>query len=320
MNIKNKFLVILITSIFIMSSLWASGKSSVTVSLTSQQQTEGTIKGKVTDKDGEALIGVSIKIKGTSLGTITDVNGTFSLSNVTPATILIFSYIGMKNAEVKVEDQTSIVVKLEDNSVNMGEVVVVGFGTQKKVDLTGAVGTVDSKELEDRPVQNVAQALEGVVAGLNISQNGGGNLDNTPSINIRGIGTIGQGSNGTPLILIDGTEGDINLLNPQDIENISVLKDASASSIYGSRAAFGVILVTTKKGKAGKTTVNYSNSFRSSSPINLPQMMNSYDFALYFNAANENGGGGAIFSDARLQSIGFSKREIRKKNYSGKCY
>jgi TonB-linked SusC/RagA family outer membrane protein len=314
MNLKNKILVILTISILIMPSLWASGKSSFIADSTSQQQTKGTITGKITDKSGEALIGVSIKIKGTSLGTITDVNGSFVLNNVTPSTILIFSYIGMKNVEIKVENQTSLIVKLEDNSVNMSEVVVVGFGTQKKVNLTGAVGTVDSKTLEDRPVQNVAQALEGVVAGLNITQNGGGNLDNTPSINIRGTGTIGQGSNGTPLILIDGTEGDINSLNPQDIDNISVLKDASASSIYGSRAAFGVILVTTKKGKAGKTTVNYSNSFRSSSPINLPQMMNSYDFALYFNAANENGGGGAIFSDARLQSIlDFQNGKLGKK-------
>ena len=304
MKIKNKFLFILTISILIMPSLWAIGKSSAIDSLTSQQQqTEGTIKGKVTDKSGETLIGVSIKIKGTNSGTITDVNGSFTLSKVTPSTILIFSYIGMNSIEVKVENQTSLIVKLEDNSVKMDEVVVVGFGTQKKVNLTGAVGTVDSKMLQDRPVQNVAQALQGVVPGLNISQSSGGNLGNNPSINIRGIGTIGAGSNGSPLILIDGTEGDINSLNPQDIDNISVLKDASASSIYGSRAAFGVILITTKKGKAGKTTVNYSNSFRLSSPINLPQMMNSYDFARFFNAANENGGGGAIFSDARIQSI-----------------
>lgn len=256
----------------------------------------------MTDKNGEALIGVSVKVKGTKIGTVTDINGAFVLNNIGSTSELVFSYIGMNSQEIKVDNRSSISVKMVDNSVNMDEVVVVGFGTQKKVNLTGAVGTLDSKELEARPVQSVAQSLEGLVTGLNISQNQG-SLESKPSINIRGVGTIGQGSSGSPLILIDGMEGDINAINPQDIENISVLKDAAASSIYGSRAPFGVVLVTTKKGKAGKMAISYSNNFRSSSPVSMPHMMDSYTFALYFNEASKNGGSGAFFDDAWLKRI-----------------
>ena len=152
-------------------------------------------------------------------------------------------------------------VTLEDDNQALSEVVVVGFGTQKKVNLTGAVSVIDSKEIASRPVANATQALQGLVPGLQISSSSG-SMDATPNVNVRGTTTIGEGSKGTPLILIDGSEGDLNTINPQDIESVSVLKDAAASSIYGSRAPFGVILVTTKKGKSGKVTVNYNNSFR----------------------------------------------------------
>lgn len=181
------------------------------------------------------------------------------------------------------------------------EVVVVGFGTQKKVNLTGSVTSVDAKTLEARPVTTVTEALQGVVPGLNIStSNSGGQLNTTKNIDIRGAGTIGDGSTSGPLVLIDGMEGNINALNPNDIENISVLKDAAAASIYGSRAPFGVILVTTKKGKAGKVSVNYSSNVRADSPINRPKMVDSYTWALYFNDADV---GGTQFSDEKLQQI-----------------
>lgn len=159
------------------------------------------------------------------------------------------------------------------------EVVVVGFGTQKKVNLTGSVGIATAKELESRPVSSATQALQGLVPGLKITTSSGA-LDQNMDISVRGTGTIGS-SSGSPLILIDGMEGDINTVNPQDIENISVLKDAAASSIYGSRAPFGVILITTKKGKAGKATINYNNSFRIASPIGLPESMDSYTLLFY---------------------------------------
>lgn len=180
---------------------------------------------------------------------------------------------------------------MEDDSELLEEVVVVGFGTQKKVDLTGAVASVDTKALESRPVTSVGQALQGVVPGLNISMpSQGGRLDATPSFNIRGTGNLGTGSSASPLILIDGVEGDINSLNPQDIASISVLMDAASSAIYGSRAPFGVVLVTTKRGEKGKASITYSNNFRWSRPTRIPDMMDSYKWALYMNAGQMNNG------------------------------
>ncbi|MEG1935772.1 MAG: TonB-dependent receptor plug domain-containing protein, partial [Rikenellaceae bacterium] len=180
------------------------------------------------------------------------------------------------------------------------------------MNLTGSVSTVKSEDLESRPVQNVTQALQGVVPGLNVSVNSsGGELGGAMNINIRGAGTIGDGSKSSPLVLIDGIEGDMNSINPQDIENISVLKDAAAASIYGSRAPFGVILITTKKGKQGKATVNYNNSFRLSSPIKLQSTLDSYRFALYFNEAAQNEGENPIFDSETIGRIqAYQKGEI----------
>lgn len=303
MNVKKKFLCLLALSVCTMPTLWAKAKdSSTSINAAVQQEKKGTVTGKVVDKSGESLIGVTVKVKGTSVGTITDVNGGFLLNNVSSSDILVFSYIGMSNTEIKVENRSSLNVQLLDNSVNMSEVVVVGFGTQKKVNLTGAVGIATAKDLEARPVVNVTQALQGLVPGLFITTNTG-EMDKSMSINIRGKGTIGDGSSGSPLILIDGMEGDINTVNPQDIENVSVLKDAAASSIYGSRAPFGVILITTKKGTAGKVSVNYNNSFRISSPINMPKQMDSYTFANYINAGYANAGWGTFFKKDIMQKM-----------------
>ncbi len=180
--------------------------------------------------------------------------------------------------------------------------VVVGFGTQKKVNLTGSVSVVGSEEFEARPVQSATQALQGAVPGLQISSSSG-SLESTQSISIRGTGTIGQGTSGSPLILIDGSEGDINTINPQDIESVSVLKDAAASSIYGSRAPFGVILITTKKGKKGKPQINYNNSFRFSNLIRGKHMMNSVDFASWMNDFMTGSGGSAYFDEDRMAAI-----------------
>lgn len=284
------------------NALWA-GNLGANAAMQQVQQKKINITGVVKDDKGEVIIGASILVKGgQNQGTSTDINGKFSINNVPSQASIVVSFIGMKSQEVEINGKTSLEITLQSNAVNMDEVVVVGFGTQKKVNLTASVSTVDKKMLEERPVQNVAQALQGVVAGLNISQNQGG-LDSSPSINIRGTGTIGAGSSGSPLILIDGTEGDINAINPQDIENISVLKDAGAAAVYGSRAPFGVILITTKKGKAGRTIVNYNNTFKEISPLLLPHMMDSYTFALYFNEASKNSGSGPFFSDEWLQRI-----------------
>jgi TonB-linked SusC/RagA family outer membrane protein len=244
-----------------------------------------------------------VVIKGSTKGTVTNMDGVYSISSVSPEDVLQFSFVGMLSQEITVGTQSSIDVTLMIDAIGIEEVIAVGYATQKKVNLTGSVGTVDMEAMESRPVMSATQMLQGVVPGLNITQGGGTNLTSEPTINIRGTGTIGEGSTGSPLILIDGMEGDISALNPQDIENISVLKDAAASSIYGSRAPFGVILVTTKSGKIGETQVNYNSNFRLNSPLNMPNMMNSLDFATYFNDAGINAGQTVTFSDARLERI-----------------
>ena len=264
-------------------------------------QEKKMVNGVVVDATGMPVIGANVMEKGTTNGTITDMDGKFSLEVDKDAT-LIFSYIGFADQEIKVGNQTRLSITLKEDAEALDEVVVVGFGTQKKVNLTGAVSSVTSEAFENRSVSNVSQALQGSMPGLNITQSHG-YLDSTPDINIRGVGTIGEGSSGAPLILIDGMEGDMNRLNPQDIESVSVLKDAAASSIYGSRAPFGVILITTKKGKSGKLSVNYNNSFRWNKSINMPETVDAYTFATYYNEAATNAGMTGHFSAERLQKI-----------------
>ncbi len=266
-----------------------------------QAQTQQQITGTIVNEQGEPVPGASIVEKGTTNGVASNSDGEFSI-NVPGNATLTITCIGYIPREEYVDNRKNIDITLKEDSQFLDEVVVVGFSTQKKVNLTGAVGTIGAKSLEQRPVMTTSQALQGLVPGLNISQNNG-MLENRSSINIRGIATIGDGSSGSPLILIDGMEGDINALNPQDIENISVLKDAAASSIYGSRAPFGVILVTTKTGRKGKPVINYNNSFRWNTPVLLPKMADSYSFATYFNDANINDGDGPHFSPEHLQRI-----------------
>lgn len=263
---------------------------------------QNRVSGTVTDKNGEPVIGAGIQEKGTTNATATDVSGRFSLS-VPQNAVLQVSFVGYISREIPVGNRTTLEITLEEDSRLLDEVVVVGFGTQKKVNLTGAVGVIDSKAFESVPVQNAVQALQGRIAGVNITQPNGGALNTRAGIDVRGLATIGQGSSGGALILIDGMEGDLFTLNPQDIENITVLKDAAASSIYGSRAPFGVILVTTKKGKQGKVTVNYNNSFRYNSAINMPQEMDSYTWATYFNEASINAGWGDVIAPEQMQRI-----------------
>ncbi|OKL40542.1 SusC/RagA family protein [Pontibacter flavimaris] len=261
------------------------------------------VQGKVTSDNGEALPGVTVVLKGTSTGTTTGADGSFSLNVPNGTGTLVFSYIGYLAQEVAVDGKSTISVTLREDAKALDEIVVVGYGEQKKANLTGSVSTVSSEVLESRPVQNVGQALQGIIPGLNLQTTGlGGELNQSLNFNIRGTGTIGTTSS-APLVLIDGMEGDLNAINPQDIESVTVLKDAAASSIYGSRAPFGVILVTTKAGKAGKTRVGYSNNFRISEPMGLPQMMDSHTFAMYFNEAAANGGETPIFSQDVLDRI-----------------
>ena len=272
------------------------------VSQASQQQ-DGSCTGVVVDETGMTIIGASVVVKGTTNGAITDLDGKFVIKNVKPGDVIQITYVGYSPVEVKWNGQP-LNITLKEDAELLDEVVVVGYGVQKKVNVTGAVSMVESDVLESRPVANVSQALQGQIPGLNLSVGtGGGSLDGTMSINIRGAGTISTGSTASPLVLIDGLEGDMNALNPDDIENISVLKDASSSSIYGARAAFGVILITTKSGQSGKAKVNYSGNVRFNDPIGLPTVSNSYDFATAFNQAKINDGAGIMFNDEYMQRI-----------------
>ena len=256
-------------------------------------------RGVVKDAAGETIIGASIVVEGTKNATVTDIDGKFELPNVSKGSTIVISYVGYESKKI-VWNGRSLDVTLKDDTQLLDDVVVVGYGTQKKVNVTGAVSMVDSEVFKSRPVQNVTQALQGQIPGLTMSVgNTGGELGNEMSISIRGAGTVGSGSSATPLVLIDGMEGDMNALNPNDIESVSVLKDASASSIYGARGAFGVILVTTKSGQAGKTRVNYTGDVRFSSPTRLPEMANSIDFANYFNKAL----GWNIFSSETIEKM-----------------
>ena len=283
-------------------SLLAAATVVVTASSVFAQNTL-TIKGVVTDTKNEPLVGATIKVKGTTHGVATDLDGKFTLPGVAKTAVLEVSYVGMQSQSILVNGQTQFKISLKDNASQLSDVVVVGYGRQKRVNLTGAVSSVDSKQLAARPVQNVGQALQGMVPGLNFSVgNGGGGLESKMGFNIRGAGTIGNSSS-APLVLIDGVEGDMTTLAPTDIANISVLKDASASSIYGSRAAFGVILITTKSGREGKTHINYNGNVRFSTATQVPEMMNSEMFANYFNRAAANAGKDAPFNSDILKRI-----------------
>lgn len=216
-----------------------------------------TVSGKVLDALQEPLIGVSIVIDGTTQGSITDVDGAFELQIPAGGATLNFSYVGYLTEKVKVKPgQKNLVVYMQEDAIMLDEAVVIGYGTQKKVNLTGAVATVGSEKLENRATQSLANMLQGSVAGLNVTTSSGV-PGSSPSINVRGTTSINSAD---PLVLIDGAVGELDRVNPNDVESISVIKDASAAAVYGARAAFGVILVTTKSGSAqdGKATVRYS--------------------------------------------------------------
>ncbi|MFA6083983.1 SusC/RagA family TonB-linked outer membrane protein [Mucilaginibacter sp.] len=239
-----------------------------------------TITGKVTSADdGNALPGVSIKIKGTPNGVTTDLNGSYSIK-ASNGQVLVFSFLSFATQEVTIKNLTTIDVKLGADTKSLNEVVVVGYGTQKRANLTGAVSTVDTKVLQSRPITDVARGLQGVVPGLTITT-ATGDLGTDPKIRLRGlVGSINTGAAGAaPLILVDNVEiPSLQLINPDDIESISVLKDAASASIYGTRAAFGVILITTKTGKRnGTNRITYSNNFAWSSPTNQIELASAAD-------------------------------------------
>ncbi len=260
------------------------------------------IQGVVKDAAGETVIGATILQKGNPKnGTITNINGQFTITVPVQATLVI-SCIGYVTQEIKVTSATQpLQIILTEDTKTLDEVVVVGFGVQKKVNLTGSVSTVQGKELSQRPVANATQSLQGLVPGLTVSNSSSGRPGAAASLSLRGTGNLS--GTGTPYVLVDGVEMSLEDVNPNDIESISVLKDAAASSIYGARAAYGVILVTTKSGKEGKTHISYQGTMGWSSPTVLPRMANSYEFATYFNQATDNAGVARQYSDDKLSLL-----------------
>lgn len=275
MKLFSRFFLTLLTMLFLGVSLSATGQTvdkgiSVTV--------------KVTDKAG-AMPGAGILVKGTTNGQITGADGTATLTNVAPDAVLVVTFVGYQTVEVPVKGRANVSVTLED-SLTLDEIVVVGYGTQKKANLTGAVDQVGSETFEGRSNANLTQMLQGQIPNLNLKFKDG-RPNSSPSYNIRGTTSIGQG--GSALILIDGVEGDPSLLNPNDIESVSVLKDAASSAIYGSRAPYGVVLITTKTAKQGKPTVSYQANLTFEQPTTIPDYVsNGYTWADHFYKAYYN--------------------------------
>ena len=221
------------------------------------QEVQRKISGKVTDQSGASLPGVSVIVKGTTSGVITDANGNYSLANIPVNATLQFSFVGMKMQEIAVGNKTTINVTLAEETVGIEEIVAIGYATQKKVNVTGSISSVNMKKLETMPITNSTQALQGI-SGLYVNQAGGQPGRDLATIRIRGQGTL---NNNNALVLVNGIEYPLSDVNPNDIESISVLKDAASAAIYGSRAANGVILVTTKSGKQGKFQVKYNGYY-----------------------------------------------------------
>lgn len=244
------------------------------------------IKGKVTDMYGDPVIGATVMENGTKNGVITDVDGCFTLDIASPNATLTVSYVGYMSQTVKAQDGKTLSIILKEDAKTLDEVVVVGFGTQKKVNLTGSVASVNSDVLAARPIHNAVTGLQGSLPGVSITNTTSRPGDNNTSIRIRGIGTL---NNSNPLILIDGVEGNINTLNPSDIESVSVMKDAASSAIYGSRAANGVILVTTKEANKDMTpTITYSGFFALQTPTALPEMCDAVEYLTLLKEATAN--------------------------------
>lgn len=257
-----------------------------------------TITGKVVDSNGEPIIGASI-VAGQGNGTVTDFEGQFTLTNVTPQTVLSISYIGYQTQSIKVGEQSTISVVMKEDSEMLEELVVVGYGTQKKVNLTGSVATVSAEDLANKPVMSTAQALAGLAPGLSVLQNSG-RPGTGAVVKIRGTGTFSSAGN-DPLVLIDGLAGSIDDVDPGDVQNISLLKDAASASIYGNRAANGVILIETKKGAEGKVSVSYNNSFGWQKATELPDFLPSWEYATYYNMAMRNMGRQEAYSAEQIE-------------------
>ncbi len=303
LTIKNKTAMCvgsatLFALLFSAPSVFAETMKASEVSLAAVQQTK-KITGTVVDNTGEPVIGANVVVKGTTLGSITDMDGKFTIEDVPSNGTLQISYIGYKSIEMPIGSQSDFKITLQEDSEKLDDVVVVGYGVQKKVTVTGSVASVTGKELKASPTTNLTNGMVGRMPGVigfqNSDEPGGGGT----TIRIRGTNSLGSKD---PLVVIDGVPGragGLDRINPSEIESISVLKDASAA-IYGSRAANGVILVTTKRGKEGKPTISYSGNMGFSTPTRLPEMCNAFEYATLLNEINTNAGGNPVYTQEDL--------------------
>lgn len=281
------------------ASAWAAPSSDT---LTSQQAKTVTVKGQVVDNNGDPLPGVTVAVLGQSnMGAMTDLDGRYTIQNVPADATLRFSFVGMSTQELALNGRSTLDVVLLEDSELLDEVVVVGYGSQKKVNMTGSVATVSSKELENRPIQNISSGIQGIMPGVSVSGiNGAPGMD-SGSIRVRGIGTLNTAS---PYILVDGIEtGSLSSIDPNDIESISVLKDAASAAIYGSKAANGVILITTKRGKEGKVGISYSGYLGAQNATNLVERMGSHEYATLYNRLLTESGQQPRFTAEELQKF-----------------
>ena len=288
------------------TTLYATESSSAAVS----QQAAMTVRGNVKDVNGEPLIGVSISVKGRSgQGTVTDIDGNFTLQ-CEKGSVLSFSYIGYKTTEIKVANRSDLMVTLKEDTEQLDEVIVIGYGTTTRKSAVGSVSQVKSEAITKRPVANVTQALQGAAPGVIVQQTSYNPNDNKTNFNIRGISTLNDNS---PLIVIDGIvsdSGSFNKLNPNDIENISVLKDAGTAAIYGSRSANGVIVVTTKTGKKNeKPTVRLSGSVGWQNPDILFSPVAGWQNATLTNLAYTNVGSDPKFTPEQIRDLAAHESE-----------
>jgi len=257
------------------------------------------VSGKVNDEKGVGIPGASIKVKGKNIATVTDVSGNFSIKNLTESDILVITYTGYEIQEISATAK-SINIQLVPLVSNLNEVIVVGYGTKLKGKVTGAISQVSGAELSNAPVAKLGQALQGVIPNLNIT-NANGNPNSNPSFNVRGITSL---SGGDALVLLDGMPSSLSLINPVDVESVTVLKDAASAAIYGARGAFGVILITTKKGsKDQKAKITYSGGLRFNRPTFLPDVLNTEESLVAANVAQMNANGTVKYSDEQLKWV-----------------
>ena len=261
------------------------GMQSISVGQNTSQKFK--VEGSVTSQEGVSLPGVSILEKGTTNGTITDADGNYSIKVTDKDAVLSFTFIGYEPKEIKVNGRSTIDVVMKEKAIGLDEVVVVGYGSQNKKDLTGSIGSVDVDELEGLPAPNIGEAVQGKIAGVQILNSG--NPGTNPTIRIRGIGTIG---NNDPLVVVDGMplNGGLNQVNMNDVESMQVLKDASATAIYGARGANGVVIITTKQGSRGESSIKFDYSTGISQPTNMVDVLNARQFVEYNNEMLQNGG------------------------------